>query len=401
VTIESAGEGIDVRDDTPHEDRAGNACAVCGGREWSPLPNPGPFCMASDWRVIDEPLDRMACDACGVAWRRPMPPAFFERLYRLYAHPPGGPRESARQALYAGWIASQLSQTPRRIVDVGCGNGSLLLALRDVWPEVALAGCDPSEEGVAHGASHGLQLWRGGIGDASPPASADLIVSVNVIEHTADPLAFLIALGESLEPGGTIIVVCPDGGRPGVELLMADHVHSFTAAHLRTLIDRAGLVVTGHSIAPAALGEFQMVVACKNGVGTHFLRTVLPGAVPVSSRNESRPHFLRRQYLHAWRELHGRLRARISDRVVCFGVGETAGLLRAYAPSVWTSVTACTADDEIESPFEGVPARRLADLSPDEQILLAVRPADQPAMAERLRASFRRVATWYDLVDVS
>jgi hypothetical protein len=87
--------------------------------------------------------------------------------------------------------------------------------------------------------------------------------------------------------------------------------------------------------------------------------------------------------------------------VVCFGVGETAGLLRAYAPSVWTSVTACTADDEIESPFEGVPARRLADLSPDEQILLAVRPADQPAMAERLRASFRRVATWYDLVDVS
>jgi hypothetical protein len=85
---------------------------------------------------------------------------------------------------------------------------------------------------------------------------------------------------------------------------------------------------------------------------------------------------------------------------VCFGAGETAALLRAYAPAVWTAVTACVTDDEIESPFEGVPARRLADLSADDQILLAVRPADQPAVAERLRTSFRRIVTWYDLVNV-
>jgi SAM-dependent methyltransferase len=275
VTIESAGEGITVPDDTPREDRASNACAVCGGRRWSPLPDPGPFCMTSDWRVVDAPLDRRACDTCGVAWRPPMPPAFFESQYGLYAHAPGVPREAARQALYAGWIADQLSQAPGRIVDVGCGNGSLLLALRDVWPDAELGGCDLSAEGVAHGAAHGLRLWRGGIGDrsvfgvgeAGASVDADLVVSVNVIEHTADPVAFLVGLREALDGGGTMIVVCPDGGRPGVELLMADHVHSFAAGHLRTLMDRAELEVVGQSIAPAALGEFQMVVARKNGGG--------------------------------------------------------------------------------------------------------------------------------------
>ena len=34
-------------------------------------------------------------------------------------------------------------------------------------------------------------------------------------------------------------------------------------------------------------------------------------------------------------------------------------------------------------------------------VLVGVRPGDQPRVAERLAARFRRVVTWYDLVDAS
>ena len=346
--------------------------------------------MASDWRVVREPLARQACAACGLIRRWPgetAGEALYAAGYGLYAHAPGDARERSRQAQYAEWIASVLPRPPARVLDVGCGNGSLLLALGERWPSARLAGCDPSAESVAHGATPGLRLWQGTAADLPAEAASDLVVSVNVIEHTHDPLAFLRGLRGAVAAGGTLILVCPDGGQPGLELLFADHVFSFAPAHLHALCARAGLEVQSSGAAPAALGAFQMVVA----------RPAAPDTAVPATRAVSPDG--RASYLESWRLLDARLIERVPEPAVCFGAGEAAGLLRAYAPRTWARVRACTVDGAASGRFGNLPLVGLDSVGADETVLLGVRPVDQPRVARRLGARFTRVAAWYDLLD--
>ena len=364
-------------------------CIVCGSTVWTALPDPGPRSMASDFRIVDEPLARSVCDRCGLARREPASDAaaFFESGYELYAHAPGEARERARQAEYARWIAEAVATRPARVLDVGCGNGSLLRALRSHWPDAALFGCDPSAEAIAHGGGADVRLWRGTL-DALPDVVADLVVAINVIEHTTDPPRLLEGLRRRIPSDGTVVVVCPDGNVPGVELLFVDHLFSFAPAHLEVLFQRAGLEVVGVSTAPQPLGHFQMVVG-------RVAETARFADVPLRS---SVVAIDRPKYLQRWRDLDARLLERLRTPAVCFGAGEAAALLRAYAPRSWGLVTACTIDDDGSGTFGDLPIVPLDMVSADATLLLGVRPADQPRLVDRLQGRFRRVLAWYDLV---
>jgi SAM-dependent methyltransferase len=362
-------------------------CVVCGATEWHPLPEPGPRSMVSDGRLIDAPLTRFECGACAVACRPPgaLSPDTFESGYTLYAHPPGDTREQARQRAYARWIVETIAGCPACVLDVGCGNGSLLRALRDRWPSARLCGCDPAADAIAHGAGDGLTVWPGTAADLPASIRADLVVTINVIEHTDDPVRFLRDVRSALAADGRVAVVCPDGSRPGVELLFADHLFSFARPHLEALFGRAGLKVVAASRAPDSLGAFQMVVGCVS---------------PEASVPARGVHIAgRRDYLERWRNLDAQLQRRLKEPVVCFGAGEAACLLRAYAPCSWSMVSACTADGVWPGRFGSLPLLPLDAIDDRATILVGVRPDDQPRIAERLRARFARVVAWYDLVD--
>ena len=131
---------------------------------------------------------------------------------------------------------------------------------RTYWPDAELLGCDPSRESIAQGYGGDLRLWTGTASNLPGDVSADLVIAVNVIEHTTDPMAFLTALRAALQPDGLLVIVCPDGGRPGLDLLFVDHVFSFGREHMGTLLSRAGLQRLGASQAPRSLGAFQMAI---------------------------------------------------------------------------------------------------------------------------------------------
>ena len=374
-------------------------CVVCGGSEWIALPDPGPRSMASDWRVVDERLARVLCAVCGLVRRNPTAStgtSFYAAGYTLYEHPPGDAREQARQDEYARWIAQATGRRPRRVLDVGCGNGSLLRALGTHWPDAELMGCDPSRESIAQGFGDGLKLWTGTASNLPGDVSADLVIAVNVIEHTIDPIAFLTDLRAVLEPDGLLVIVCPDGGRPGLDLLFVDHVFSFGREHVGTLLARTGLQRLGASQAPRSLGAFQMAIGRRRDATQKKAIPAPPRAEDVTS------------YLERWRQLDEGLRSRMGGVAVCFGAGEAAGLLRAYAPGAWASVRACTVDGvaaaaaanaaELRGRFGELPMIPLDSVRPDETLLVGVRPIDQPRVAARLGARFTRVVTWYDLV---
>ena len=349
--------------------------------------------MASDLRVIDAPLRKETCERCGLVRTAGGPHALhFDEGYTLYAHAPAqAAPERTRQARYADWIASMASTSPAAVLDAGCGNGSLLLALRERWPAARLYGCDPSRDSVRHGQIAGLTLWASAIAGVPADVRADLIVTVNVIEHLPDPLSFLQELRARALAGGRLIVTCPDGARPDVELLVSDHVHSFTAPHLESLLARAGWTPRLAAAAPAALGAFQAVVA-------DAAPTIAPGPSPVP---DTALLARRTRFFERWNTLDEALLARAGEgRLACFGMGEAAGLLRAYAPKTWQRVYTCTAD-EIGAGAEslGLPVTPLGALPSTGPLLLGVREQDQRAVEARLRARFDRVVAWYDLVE--
>jgi SAM-dependent methyltransferase len=368
--------------------RPAAGCPFCGGHRLVRLPDPASQSMTSDWRLVDTPLGMTSCPDCGVAFRDPTlpPPADFSTDYGLYAHPPGRTAEHTRQAAYAAWIAAAVDR-PARALDVGCGNGSLLLALRAHWPDTELLGCDPSPDSVHFAQAAGLSAWAGTAADLQEDRRADLVISVNVIEHTADPWMFARALVQAVRENGRIVLVCPDGARPGVELLIADHLYSLTAAQLEAALSAAGFTVTHWSAAPRELGPFQMVVASRSAS-----RATLPVTAPAALVAA------RESYLRAWQQLDASLCARLPSRVVCFGAGEAAALLRAYAPTSWSRVDLCATDADAGGRFGDRPHVRLDDVSRDEAVLLGVRPQDQERVASRLRTTFQTVITWYDLV---
>jgi len=95
--------------------------------------------------------------------------------------------------------------TPRRVLDVGCGTGRLLRKLGDRWPGAQLIGVDPNEEMVSVARrimpSASFHL---GTAESIPidSASIDLVVSSISLHHWAEPLRGLREIGRVLRAGG-------------------------------------------------------------------------------------------------------------------------------------------------------------------------------------------------------
>jgi len=242
-------------------------CPACGSADIRPLPELADRSMLSDGRIVPLALRRHACCACGLAAHAVPPSAevtrtFFASGYDLYAHPAGNKFERERQRRYAAWISSLGdSSGPRTVFEIGCGNGSLLIELQSIWPSASFAGVEPAAVAAGHARQAGFAVAQGFLESGTGPENAaDLVLSVNVLEHASDPARFLQYFRDRMAASGRGIIICPDGDLPSSELLIFDHLHSFTEGALSRFIAAAGLKLIRHAKAPAGLAGFQAAV---------------------------------------------------------------------------------------------------------------------------------------------
>ncbi len=151
----------------------------------------------------------------------------------------------------------------KRALDVGCGAGLLAEPLARLGASVT--GLDAAPENiavaVAHAQGQGLAIdYRATPVEQVSDSGYDLVTSMEVIEHVADPAAFVRALAAKLAPDGLMILSTPNR-TPMSRLAMItigesiggipkgthDWSKFITPEELTALLEDAGLEVTDSS----------------------------------------------------------------------------------------------------------------------------------------------------------
>lgn len=113
------------------------------------------------------------------------------------------------------WQIDECSRRPldgKTALDVGCGAGLLTEPLARLGAKVI--GIDAAPEVIAvahdHAAAQGLEIDYRNAAVEEIGGQFDLITCMEVIEHVAEPQAFLDAIAQRLAPGGLLILSTPN-----------------------------------------------------------------------------------------------------------------------------------------------------------------------------------------------
>jgi len=199
----------------------------------------------------------LRCITCNLLRIHPQPTdeelaAAYSDTYRPHTRP--GLSGKAK-----GWLEQRsvrqlwrLLGPPRRVLDVGCATGDLLLAIRRSGnPNVT--GVEPGERAATIAHSHGLDVRVGMLEDAAfDDASFDTIILSHTIEHVRDPIATLREIHRVLAPGGSLILWLPNGdsiearvlGRRWIGYDPPRHLTTFSTATLTRALETTGFRVT-------------------------------------------------------------------------------------------------------------------------------------------------------------
>lgn len=235
-------------------------------------------------------LKRCPNMSCGLLWLDPMPlEQDMDKAYRsYYTHQNGLPIPSnlvgriysrIRQGYLSSkygygsvgrniwdWILTQLTSLnpPRqeifnsfvfwlksipngRLLELGCGNGTMLKSMQDLGWHVEGVDFDPIA--VEEARRKGLTVHLGTLEEQRLPAgSFDAIVGVHVVEHVPDPIRMLRECHRLLKAGGILTLVTPNAGSWGHRLYRTDwrglepprHLRIFTRSAMMTACVQAG-----------------------------------------------------------------------------------------------------------------------------------------------------------------
>ena len=139
-------------------------------------------------------------------------------VYQRYARERGRPFDDL--------VAQVRADSPRAVVDLGCGPGDRTATLLQRWPGAVVTGVDSSAEMVAAAAGRAvpgrlgfveadLRTWR-------PPQPVDVVLSNATLQWLPDHLDLLPALVDAVAPGGWLAFQVPANFASPSHTLLAD-----------------------------------------------------------------------------------------------------------------------------------------------------------------------------------
>lgn len=195
--------------------------------------------------------------------RLPLPRAFYPLLKPLRG-----------RLAEPSFILQALNRLPRgKLMDVGCGNGSNLLAARQLGWIVQGLEIDPQAAAVASAA--GLSVAQGDYRRLTEfPDAFDAIICSHVIEHVHAPLNLMDAIYNALKPGGVVLVSLPNADSIVLEAVGENwrgleaprHLAIPTARTMHTLVEALGFAVDAAPVSPRVTLKESLAIAKRRGL---------------------------------------------------------------------------------------------------------------------------------------
>jgi 2-polyprenyl-3-methyl-5-hydroxy-6-metoxy-1,4-benzoquinol methylase len=174
-----------------------------------------------------------------------------------------------RNNLPAIFTPDELQAKGIRWLDVGCGFGELLLALRHVLPsDAVIEGIEPSERKCAVAQKFGLNVRPGTLSDVEP-GRYNVISMINVVSHLPDPRSSFESLARLLGVGGRLILLTGNGADvprseyPG-SLYLPDHLLFLGKSTLTRLLESTGFRVEASAAYRSFFQESELTRQVKN-----------------------------------------------------------------------------------------------------------------------------------------
>lgn len=157
------------------------------------------------------------------------------------------PAQEYRRQIITAFI--ERTGVPKRVLDIGSGQGDLLSSLRDRWPSAELAGLELSAEGIRRAREKvpsasfvQIDLLTATEVPREMEGWAEVAVCSEVLEHVDDPVRLLRSAAPCIAPGGLLVVTVPGGPRTAFDRFIGHRRH-FRPAALRSVLQQAGLEV--------------------------------------------------------------------------------------------------------------------------------------------------------------
>jgi SAM-dependent methyltransferase len=191
------------------------------------------------------------CEACGLGHTTPQPlnfPPYYGPTYHGGRHGFTARYCVRRRLRLLASVAGDAGRG-RRLLDVGCGDGTFLLGAREIGWSVMGTELNP-----ARARSLGLFPVHETIEEAREHAPFDCITLWHSLEHIRDPRATLRSLAGILAPGGLLVVAVPDAeglqarlfGPSWFHLDVPRHLYHFGRRSLNALLEAEGFAPLRH-----------------------------------------------------------------------------------------------------------------------------------------------------------
>jgi len=235
------------------------SCGLCGRDE-------GEFLFHARDRLhgCEGLFTYVRCRGCGLVYMNPqIVPADLPRVYPADYSPHQARRKKPqsrrvlaaviRKAPFVPHVCARFSRGSR-LLDVGCGSGAFLHAIRAVTG-CEVCGVDLSQAAVATAQqAYGVEVFAGTLTEAPfPEESFDAVTAWWYLEHVPNPREVLDKVHQLLKPEGRCILGVPNAAGFNARVFRdrwfhldcPRHLYLYSPATISRLLEQAGFVVEG------------------------------------------------------------------------------------------------------------------------------------------------------------
>lgn len=235
-------------------------CDLCGSSLYTGL------FEARDYRFgRSDEYSMVRCNDCGLVYINPRPTSeFIGRLYEEDYTPEGMtallPRVERRRSIrllksfwhrFNGLYHDEvIREAMGRVLDVGCGNGNLLLPIKEMGNDAYGIELNPRSVEICD--ELGLNVFCGTVEDSNfDDGFFDAVILSQVVEHFPSPKSSLKEFRRILKPSGRLYIFCPNEGSYLSKLFgrywhgwhIPFHFYTFGILTIRSLAREAGFAV--------------------------------------------------------------------------------------------------------------------------------------------------------------